>query len=89
MAQTISTENTLKALANNRRLSILVFLKKKQDATVGDIAQKINLSFTSTSKHLLVLYRAGLIRRTQKQLFVYYSLNSEMPKYVQQILAKA
>jgi len=76
-------------LANNRRLSILVFLKKKQDATVGDIAQKINLSFTSTSKHLLVLYRAGLIRRTQKQLFVYYSLNSEMPKYVQQILAKA
>ena len=88
MAQIISTEYILKALANKRRLSILLFLKKKQGTTVGDIAKKINLSFTSTSKHLLVLYRAGLIKRTQKQLFVFYSLNADMPKFVQQILVQ-
>ena len=45
----------LKALANRRRLGILRVLKQNREATVGDIAAEIRLSFRSTSKHLGVL----------------------------------
>ncbi len=47
-------EKQLKALANRRRLAILKYLKSKREASVGDIAEEINLSFKSTSKHLAV-----------------------------------
>jgi len=42
----------LKALANERRLQILAFIKKEKQPTVGDIAYHLHLSFAATSRHL-------------------------------------
>jgi DNA-binding transcriptional ArsR family regulator len=71
----IEAEKILKALANRRRLQIIKLLKKKKKAMVGDIANTIKLSFTATSKHLGVLYSAGIVDREQKSLQMWYGLS--------------
>ena len=72
-------ERTLKALANRRRLAVLAFLKQRKEATVGEIAEEIRLSFKSTSRHLSVLASADIVNREQRSLEVFYSLADDMP----------
>ncbi|OGY99312.1 MAG: hypothetical protein A2945_05090 [Candidatus Liptonbacteria bacterium RIFCSPLOWO2_01_FULL_52_25] len=67
-------ERILKALANRRRIAIVKYLKNKRDATVGDIAGEINLSFKATSKHLCILSTADILEKEQRSLQVYYRL---------------
>ena len=67
-------EKTLKALANRRRIAIIGYLKGKKEATVGDIAAAIKLSFRATSKHLGILAGADVVEREQRSLNMYYRL---------------
>ena len=67
-------ERGLKVLANRRRLAILRLLSKKKEASVGEVAEIIRLSFTSTSKHLTMLERAGFVDKEQRSTLVFYSL---------------
>ena len=68
-------EKMLKAFANRRRLAIVKYLKRGE-ATVGEIAEEINLSFKSTSRHLTVLQTADILERDQRSLQAYYRLAS-------------
>lgn len=81
-------ERILKALANRRRLSIIAFLKKKNEASVSDISEQIQLSFTSTSKHLNILSRADILDKRQKGLEVFYSLNAKVPAITRSAIAQ-
>ena len=67
-------EKQMKALANKRRLAIVAYLKKAREASVGDIAGEIRLSFKATSKHLGVLYAAGIVEKEQRSAEVFYRL---------------
>ncbi|MBI4262505.1 winged helix-turn-helix transcriptional regulator [Candidatus Uhrbacteria bacterium] len=67
-------EKNLKAIANRRRLAILSYLKKNREATVGDIADTIHLSFTATSKHLGILFAVDILDKEQRSLEIYYRL---------------
>ncbi|MFH1192922.1 MAG: metalloregulator ArsR/SmtB family transcription factor [Candidatus Jorgensenbacteria bacterium] len=69
-------ERILKALANKRRLAIVKYLKEEREASVGEIAGVIHLSFKSTSRHLAVLHAADLVDRDQRDLRVFYRLAS-------------
>ena len=71
-------ERTLKALANHRRLTIIKYLKKEGEATVGDIAANIKLSFKATSKHLGVLYASEIVEKEQRSLQMFYTLASNL-----------
>lgn len=73
-------------MANRRRLAIVAFLKKEHEATVGEIADEIKLSFTSTSKHLNILSRADILDKRQQALEVYYFLNGKSPAVIQSVL---
>ena len=79
-------EPVLKVLANRRRLAILEFLKKRKEATVGTIANSIKLSFTSTSKHLRLLDRAGILDKEQVGLEVSYSIVPSMHRIIVAVL---
>lgn len=81
-------ERILKALANRRRLAIVIFLKKKREATVGEIAEQIKLSFTSTSKHLNILSRTDILDKRQIGLKVYYFLGRSIPSIVGPVVAR-
>ena len=72
-------ERSLKALGNRRRLTILKYLKGKKEASVGEIASEIHLSFKSTSKHLGVLAAVDIVDKNQRSLQVFYQLSKTMP----------
>jgi len=71
-------EKVLKALANKRRLAILKYVKKEKEATVGEIAEAIDLSFKATSKHLGVLASADIVEKEQRSLQMWYRLSVSM-----------
>ena len=79
-------EKTFKALANKKRLEILVFLSKSKSASVGEIADEITTSIKSTSKHLLVLYQADFLEKERVHGLTIYSLNSTMAHKEQALL---
>jgi DNA-binding transcriptional ArsR family regulator len=79
-------EKTLKALANKRRLTIVKYLKKRNNATVGNIANHLKLSFKSTSKHLNILFLAEILEREQKDLQKFYSLSKPFPSIFKPLL---
>lgn len=66
--------NIFKALANERRLRILKLLLAERELTVSEISERINLSYKSTSKHLIQLERAGFLKNRMVSLNVYYSI---------------
>lgn len=72
-------ERVLKALANRRRLGIVTFLKRHRELSVSEIAEKIRLSFKSTSRHLAVLSAADLVEKDQRGVQVYYRLTRQLP----------
>ena len=80
-------ERILKAFANRRRLLIVSFLKRRKEATVGDIAEEIRLSFRSTSKHLGVLSTAGILEREQRSVQMYYKIAFDIPASARTVLA--
>ena len=85
MANTKDTEKILKVLANKRRLAIIGFLKRKQEARVGDIADEIRISFKATSKHLAQLFNADIVDREQRSLQMFYRLSpnqNNIAKYI-------
>jgi len=80
-------EKILKSLANGRRVRILKYLDLKKKAGVGEIADAIKLSFKATSKHLLILYSAGLVDKEQKSLTMIYSLSEPKHKIISATLS--
>jgi DNA-binding transcriptional ArsR family regulator len=80
-------EKILKALANRRRLSIIKYLKNNGEASVGDIAEAIKLSFRSTSKHLGILAAVDIIEREQRSLQMFYRLSQTQKSATTRIIA--
>ncbi len=75
----------LKALANGRRLALIKYLGREKEATVSELAEKINLSFKATSKHLAVLYGADIVEKKQRGLEMWYSLSPDRHPIVQYV----
>jgi DNA-binding transcriptional ArsR family regulator len=67
-------------------LQIIKYLKDKKFATVTAIAEHIKLSFKSTSKHLAVLFGAGIVDKEQKNLSMFYSVADPLPKLAKRVI---
>ena len=81
-------EKVLKLTGNKRRLMILSLLKKKSEATVGEIANSIKLSLTATSRHLALLRALDIVDKEQRGLEVYYFLSKNKSRIVRNILSE-
>lgn len=80
-------EKQLKALANQRRLAILKYLKRNREANVSEIAGAIHLSFKSTSRHLNALAALDIIEREQRGLQMFYRLAANNSSTIKHILS--
>lgn len=78
----------MKLTGNKRRLMILSLLKKKSEATVGEIANSIKLSLTATSRHLALLRALDIVDKEQRGLEVYYFLSKNKSRIVRNILSE-
>jgi DNA-binding transcriptional ArsR family regulator len=77
-----NTEKVLKAIANQRRITIVQLLRKHEVLSVGDLAKELKLSFRSTSRHLAVLRSAEVVLREQEGLVMNYRLAQPMNAFV-------
>lgn len=76
----------LKSLANERRLFIVRYLAAAHSAPVWRIAQRMNMSSKSISKHLILLEAARVLEREQIGLEVYYKLKKPRSQFVKACL---
>lgn len=67
-------ENLLKALADETRLKILRELSKRPDSTQR-LASKLKLTEAGISKHLKLLYQAGLVNKHRQGNYIMYQLD--------------
>lgn len=71
----VGIQNTMRALADPTRRTILNLLKKNC-LTAGEIAGNFEMSLPAVSKHLNILKEADLIRDRREGKFIYYELNA-------------
>ena len=80
-------ERSLKAVANKRRLAIIRLIRREKEASVGDIADKIKLSFNATSKHLGVLFSADILDKEQRSLQMFYRIADNLPEVIRRVIS--
>ena len=68
--------NITKALADENRLRMLMALREGE-VCVCQIAEWTGLALSTVSKHLSVLYQAGLVSARKDGRWMYYSLPSK------------
>jgi ArsR family transcriptional regulator len=67
-------KDVFSALANERRLAILLYLKERGEANVSDVVEALNLFQANASQGLKVLELAGLVSKRREGNRSYYSL---------------
>ena len=96
-------ESALRALANDRRLQILDWLKDprahfppqvdgdlvKDGVCGGFIAEKLGVSQPTASEHLKVLVQAGLIRAKRIKQWTFYKRDEPAIKEIKRAIAAA
>jgi ArsR family transcriptional regulator, arsenate/arsenite/antimonite-responsive transcriptional repressor len=76
----------LRALASETRQKILFLFATGQELSVGQVAQAIQISQSTTSEHLSMLRRAGLLQVRREGKEVYYRPNrARMLELAQQL----
>lgn len=63
----------LALLADPTRVRLLVLLEQG-DASVQELSDRVTSTPQNVSRHLAILYRAGIVARRREGPFVYYSL---------------
>jgi DNA-binding transcriptional ArsR family regulator len=74
---TVGIQNTMKALADPTRRTILNLLKKSR-LSAGEITEHFDMSLPAVSKHLTVLKEADLIRDQREGKYIFYELNASV-----------
>ena len=65
-----------KTLSNPKRLEILDILKEREEISVNQLAEMLEIPKANTSQHLAVLRQAGVVNTRKDGINVYYSLRS-------------
>jgi DNA-binding transcriptional ArsR family regulator len=99
----MSIDLAIRALANDRRLVILQWLKDPRahfppqvdgdlvkDGVCGQfIADKLGVSQPTASEHLRILVQSGLLRRKRIKQWTFYKRDEKQIRAVKALIAKA
>lgn len=77
----VQQANQFKALSEEFRLRILLYLYLKGEQCVCDICDYFNIGQSNISYHLKLLYETNIINKRQVAVWNYYSLNKESNVY--------
>ena len=79
--------NITKALADESRLRMLMALRDRE-LCVCQITELMDLAMSTVSKHLSILYQAGLVEARKEGRWMYYSLpRSGIPTAAKEAIA--
>jgi len=77
----------LKAMANIKRLEILLYLRQNE-LSVGDLLHLLNLSQSALSQHLAVLRQAEIVQTRRAKQQIFYRVENPLTKQILKILTK-
>lgn len=89
MMMKVDAINFLKQLAEETRLRCLVLLKHHGELCVCELTHALELSQPKISRHLAGLRDAGIVQGRREGQWIYYSLQSEIPRWARDILDSA
>ncbi|HXG75266.1 MAG TPA: metalloregulator ArsR/SmtB family transcription factor [Gaiellaceae bacterium] len=72
-----ATAALFRALSDPARVRIVNLLARNESVCVCDLTPAVGLSQPTVSHHLKKLVQAGLLRRAQRGVWAYYSLDRE------------
>lgn len=78
----------IKALSHSRRLQMLSHLKKHKTATVGELAEAVDIHIQSASQHLRLLRLAKIVKSIRRGKFVAYRISLKQEEVVKGILRR-
>lgn len=81
------TATLLKAMANIKRLEILLYLRHSE-LSVGNLQQKLGLSQSALSQHLAVLRTAEIVQTRRHRQQIFYRLQNNLSQQILNILIK-
>ncbi len=74
-----AAEAVLKALANRRRLRMVLMLRHRRELHVSGLADESRLPLKTVSRNLRLLERAGIVLSEVRHGRVFYTLNPDAP----------
>lgn len=77
----------LKNIANPIRLQVLCHIFKKEK-NVSELLEKIKISQSALSQHLVIMKENGIIKSEKKGKYVFYSLKNNKIKDILSFLKK-
>lgn len=83
----ISPQEFFNLLSDETRLRCLLLLQKEKELCVCEFGQILGSIQPKISRHLSLLRTSGIILDERRGQWVYYRLNKEIPKWMQQVLA--
>jgi ArsR family transcriptional regulator, arsenate/arsenite/antimonite-responsive transcriptional repressor len=84
------TANVFRALANPHRVQLMGMLSRVGvPVCVCDLQQALGLAQSTTSHHLKQLVGAGLLRREQRGLWAYYSVDPDAVELLRDLIEPA
>ncbi len=69
-----------KALSDKTRLQIVALLQWEKELCVCDIEKILDLSQSKASRHLRYLLNSGILTDKRKNVWVYYSIDKDLPE---------
>ena len=84
------TANVFRALANPHRVQLMGLLSRVgMPVCVCDLQEALGLAQSTTSHHLKQLVGAGLLRREQRGLWAYYSVDPDAVELLRDVVEPA
>ena len=85
----IDINNFLKQMADQTRLRSLILLHREGELCVCELTHALGLSQPKISRHLAKLRETGIVQGRREGLWIYYSVDAEMPGWAMKILDSA
>jgi ArsR family transcriptional regulator len=77
-----------KCLADGTRLRCLLLIEQEQELCVCELTQALQEIQPKVSRHLAQLRKCGLLLGRRKGQWVFYRINSELPKWARAVLTE-
>jgi len=85
----ITSADRLRVMAHPARIAIITLLTEHKTLNVSEIYQKLNMSQSSVSHHLILLKNKAILKSRKEGNQIFYSLNSQNILKVLQCIDKS
>jgi len=83
---TYNADTVFTALSHPMRLRTLVLIKQMNELCVCELTHTLGLAQPVISRHLALLKEAKLVTSRRQGIWIYYSVNSELPDWIHKLI---